>query len=109
MLDLTRIYTALGSAGEPEPPHEFTIGDLAQISFDDDGRAARLVLAAQSLAGTQAAEVAEIGQVALPLYISVSPAGRICYHLVADSDDDQTDVLIGTLNALVTELTARHG
>ena len=109
MLDLSRIYTALGAAGPPEPPHEFAIGDLASVSFEEEGRIARLVLAEQSLAGDQVRAVGEAPECELPLYISVSPAGRICYHLIADGDADQTDAMLAALNALVAELSAQGG
>ena len=109
MLELSRIYAALGAAGAPEPPHQFTVGDLANVSFDEDGRVARLVLAEQALAGDQARAVREAVAGALPIYISVSPAGRICYHLVADSDEDQSQALIEALNTLVAQLAADRG
>ena len=109
MLDLSRIYAALGAPGTPEPPHEFTVGDLASVSFDEDGRVGRLVLVEQSLAGDQVLAVREDPAGELPVCISVSPAGRICYHLIADSDEDQTEALLGALNALVVELSARRG
>ena len=109
MLDFSKIYTALGAAGQPQPPHEFVVGDLGSVSFDEDGCVARLVMAEQSLAGDQARAVKESPECSLPSYISVSPSGRICYHLIADGDEDQTDAMLAALNALVSELSGQRG
>lgn len=109
MFDLAGMCRSLGSQDEPEPPHQFEIGDLGCLLLEDNGRAARLVLYSQAGPQEMAFRAAEELPGGLPVYLSRSPGGRLCYHLVTDAHGDQTKLLLDTLDRLIKKLASRDG
>lgn len=103
MFDIAEMCRSLGSQAEPEPPYQFEIGDLGCLLLEDDGCTARLVLNSQAGPRDIALRAAEQHPAELPVYLSKSSGGSQCYHLVTDAQSDQTKLLLGTLDRLISK------
>lgn len=104
MFDINQVFAGLGLKIQPEPPYEFEIDGLGSLVFNEDCTKAHVVLAHQAEPLAILDAVAKQPRGDLAIYISCTPGGRVCYHVLAAAEGDQSGELLGTLDKLLVEL-----
>lgn len=104
MFEITKIYQAFGLDKDQEPPHSFEVGDLANLSFHESGNMISIILSGQAEPVEILNHTKRSLDYGIAVFLSMSPGGRICYHLLTTQQTDQTQQTLETLDKLFSDL-----
>lgn len=108
MYDTTIACTKLGFQTDAQTLLQFEISNLGYLVLDGPNLAS-IVLSQRSSDLNLVAATTHKWDLALPVLLSSTTGGLLCYHLLAPSDNDETDTLLSALDELIKQLATIQG
>ena len=103
MYDALTACRTLGFEPEPATTLNFEIGELGFLVFENPHRVS-LVLNQRS-SDLQLMEASKYDwKLTLPVVLSCTTGGLLCYHLLVPSENNDTDLMLTEIDALIKQL-----